>query len=363
MKQSASTTPGIANAGARQLLEAGRLDEALAAASAEADADPSNVEALYLKAVAERYLNRTQAALETVARLQALEPRFARAYQEEGHLQKALGDTARAVAAYRRAVELNRALMASWRELAALEAHRGNRAAQQAAQAEYERLAELPAELVSVTSLFQEGKLFQAENLCRDFLRRHPRHVEAMRLLARIGMKLFIYDDAEFLLESCVEFAPDNWLCRRDYVEILHKRQKFEQAAAQAAALRDRFPGNPAFELSYANECVAVGRFDAALSIYDRVIERHGELEQPLLARGHVLKTVGRLDEAVASYRNASRARADFGDAFWSLANLKTYRFTDEEIAAMERYVDDGRTALTDRFQLSFALGKAWEDR
>jgi tetratricopeptide (TPR) repeat protein len=346
--------------GARQLLQAGKLEEALAAASA---ADASDPEALYIKGVAERYLGRTNEALATVARLQELEPRFARAWQEEGHLRKSLGDTAAAVSAYRRAVELNRGLIASWRELAALETRRGNRDAQQAAQAEYERLAELPPELVTVTSLLQEGKLFQAENLCRDFLRRYPQHVEAMRLLARIGMKLFIYDDAEFLLESAVEFAPDNWLVRRDYVEILHKRQKFERALAQAELLRSRFPGNPMFELSYANECVATGRFDTALEVYGRVIEGHGELEQPHLARGHVLKTVGRLDEAVEAYRNAWRARGDFGDAFWSLANLKTYRFTDAEIAAMERYVDDGRTATADRFHLCFALGKAWEDR
>ncbi|HEX2139509.1 MAG TPA: sulfotransferase [Woeseiaceae bacterium] len=346
--------------GARRLLEAGRLEEALAAARA---ADSSNPDALYIKGVAERYLGRTDEALATVARLQALEPRYARAYQEEGHLRKSLGDAAGAIGAYRRAVELNRALIAAWRELAALEGRRGSREAQAVAEAEYRRLSELPPELVTVTSLIQEGKLFQAERLCRDYLGRHPHHIEAMRLLARLGMKLFIYDDAEFLLESCVEFAPENWLCRRDYVEVLHKRQKFEQALGQAKTLRDRFPGNPAFELSYANECVAVGRFEEALSVYDRVIEKHRDMEQPHLARGHVLKTVGRLDEAIASYRSAWRVRADFGDAFWSLANLKTYRFTDEEIAAMERHVDDGRTAITDRFHLSFALGKAWEDR
>ena len=344
-------------AAARRLLQAGKLEEALAEANA---AGSSNPEALYIKGVAERYLGRTDHALATVARLQEAAPRFARAWQEEGHLRKSLGDSGGAVSAYRRAVQLNRGLIAAWRELASLETRRDLQAA---AKAEYRRLAELPPELVSVTSMVQEGKLFEAENLCRDFLRRQPHHVEAMRLLARIGMKLFIYDDAEFLLESGVEFEPDNWLCRRDYVEILHKRQKFEQAAEQAEVLRERFPGNPAFELSYANECVAVGRFDAALEVYDRVIVRHGDLEQAHLARGHVLKTIGRPDEAVTSYRNAWRVRADFGDAFWSLANLKTYRFTDEEIAAMERYVDDGRTALVDRFQMNFALGKAWEDR
>ncbi|MGH8192789.1 MAG: tetratricopeptide repeat-containing sulfotransferase family protein [Woeseiaceae bacterium] len=348
---------------ARQLLGAGRLDEALAIARALAEGDTASPDALYLQAVAERYLGRAEAALATVTRLKALEPRFARAYQEEGHLYKARGEVALAIAAYRRAVELNRGLIASWRELATLESRQGNPDAHAVAQAEYRRLAGLPPELVNVTSLIQEGKLFQAERLCREFLRTHPHHIEAMRLLARLGMKLFIYDDAEFLLESCVKFAPGYWLARKDYVEVLHRRQKFEPALAQAALLRDRFPGNPAFELGYANELVAVGQFDRALEIYDRVIADHVELDQPHRARGHVLKTVGRFEEAIESYRNAYRTRPDFGDAYWSLANLKTYRFTDDEIAAMDRRLEDPQTGTVDRFHLCFALGKAWEDR
>jgi len=348
---------------ARRLLEAGKLEDALASAQAAAGVDPSNPEPLYLKAVAERYLRLPAAALETLRQLQQVEPRFARAYQEQGHLYKTMGKVPEAIAAFRRAVELNRGLIASWRELKELHARQGTQAEHAVAEAEYRRLAALPAELVSVTSLVQEGKLFQAETLCREFLRNHPHHIEAMRLLARLGMKLFIYDDAEFLLESCVQFAPDYWLARSDYVEVLHRRQKFEKALEQAAVLRERFPGNPPFELSYANECVAVGRFEDALHIYDRVIADHAELGQPHLARGHVLKTVGRLEEAVESYQNAYRTRVDFGDAYWSLANLKTWRFTDSEISAMRRSLDDPQTSTVDRFHLFFALGKALEDR
>lgn len=348
---------------ARRLLEAGRLEEAEAAAREAVVERPSDPEPLYVLAVAQRYLGGLRAALETLGRLKELEPRYARAWQEEGHVALALGDRARAVAAYRRAVELNRGLAASWRELAALCREEGNAEGHAAADAEYRRLAALPTELVTVTSLLQEGKLFEAERLCRDFLRARPHHVEAMRLLARIGMKLFIYDDAEFLLESCVTFEPDNWIARSDYVEVLHRRQKYEKALGQAKLLRDRFPGNPAFELGLANAAVAAGELDDAIRAYEEVIAAHPELHQPHLARGHALKTVGRLDEAIASYRNAWRSRPDFGDAWWSLANLKTYRFPDDEIAVMERQVGRPDIAAEDRFHLAFALGKAREDR
>jgi hypothetical protein len=184
-----------------------------------------------------------------------------------------------------------------------------------------------------------------------------------MRLLAMLGMKLFVYDDAEFLLESCVEFAPDYWLARYDYINVLHKRQKFEKALEQATILLDYHPDNHAFQLAFANENVAVGNFDRALEVYDKVIERHPRFAQPYLSRGHALKTIGRIEEAIESYRSAYRVKPDFGDAFWSLANLKTYRFPDDEIARMLRQLEDPATSNVDRFHLCFALGAAYEAR
>ena len=348
---------------AKQFLQDGKLKEAIEAAQVELSDNPSNAEALYVQAVAERYLGKPKSALATLDALKSVSPNYARAYQEEGHNRKQLGDPSGATTAYQRAVEHNRGLIASWRELAALYQQQNNQQGFAVAKAEHSRLTNLPAELVSVTSLIHDGKLFQAEKLCRAFLAQHPHHIEAMRLLAMLGVKLFIYDDAEFLLESCVEFAPDYWLARFDYINILHRRRKFEKALEQATILRKRYPGNQAFELAYANENVAVGQFETALEIYDQVIAKNLLLEQPYLARGHALKTLGRLEEGIESYRSAYRARPDFGDAYWSLANLKMYRFTDEEIDRMEGQVESPKTSLVDRFHLCFALGKAYEDR
>jgi len=359
-------TPGAAGAGAetaRQALQAGRLQEALNLSQAQLAGDPADVEALYVHAVALRYMGRQRAALAVLQQLKAVDPQYARAYQEAGHNLLRLGEWARAQAAFQRAIELNRALPASWRELAALYRRHGMPSAADTAQAEFDRLQQLPAELVSVSSLIQESKLFQAETLCRGFLRKCPHHVEAMRLLAVLGMKLFIYDDAEFLLESCVEFEPDHWLARHDYVNVLHKRQKYEKALEQARILHQAFPDNHAFELALANENVAVGNFDTALSLYDRIVQLRPQLEYPHLSRGHALKTVGKLDAAIESYRSAYRARPGFGDAYWSLANLKTYRFSDAEISAMHQHLDDPSTATVDRYHLCFALAAAYEAR
>jgi tetratricopeptide (TPR) repeat protein len=361
-RQPADETPDAVSR-ARQLLQGGKLKAALALAKAELLDNPENYEALYIEAVAYRYLLQPGQALKSLEKLKERKPAYARAYQEEGHNLKQLGKPQQALSAYQRAVDLNHALIASWRELAILHKHNGNQREFDLAQAEYSRLSALPSELVSVASLIHEGKLYRAEKLCRAYLQKHPHHIEAMRLLAMLGMKLFVYDDAEFLLESCVEFAPDYWLARYDYVNVLHKRQKFEKALQQAKILLDTYPHNHAFQLAYANENVAVGNFDTALDIYNRVIEKHPAFAQPYLSRGHALKTVGRLEDAIESYRSAYRTKPDFGDAYWSLANLKTYRFPDGEISRMLQQVEDSATSNVDRFHMCFALGAAYEAR
>ena len=348
---------------AQQLLQVGKLGEALRAAEQELVDNPQDVDSLYCKAVAQRYLGRQSDALQTLEKLKAINPHYARAFQEAGHNHKQLGDLGRAREAYQQAVDLNRALIASWRELVAIYKQQEARQAYAAAKAEYDRLSILPPELVTVTSLIQENKLYRAEKLCRDFLQKTPHHIEAMRLLAILGMRLFVYDDAEFLLESCVELQPDYWLARLDYVKVLHKRQKFEKALEQAIILRDRFPGNYVFDLTFANQSVAIGNFEEALRVYDKVIAANPDFDQTFVSRGHALKTIGRIDEGIESYRAAYRVRADYGDAYWSLANLKTYRFTDEEIAQMRAQIERPETPADDRFHLCFALGKALEDR
>ena len=105
---------------AKQLLRGGRLKEALQATRAELLDNPTNVEALYIHAVTLRYLDQPGQALVTLEQLKAQQPAHARAWQEEGHNFKLLGDFKRATAAYQRAVDLNHALLASWRELAEL---------------------------------------------------------------------------------------------------------------------------------------------------------------------------------------------------------------------------------------------------
>ncbi len=360
--QRASSAEAIIDAGKR-LLQDGAFARAAAAMESLLDAEPGNVDALYILAVAQRYAGHIGEAQLTLAQLLEIEPTHARAFQEQGHCHRAGGDNDRAIAAFDRAVAANPALVASWRALVELNLAAGRREAEALARNQLDWLASLPPPLVSVASFMHEGKLYKAERLCRHFLQTNGHHLEAMRMLAELGTRFQVLDEAEFILESCVALEPEFHPGRFDYVNVLHKRQKFAQALDQAGQLRDKAPGIPHFEMLYANQNLAVGNFETALGIYDVLAAARPDNHQVSLTRGHALKTIGRQAEAVAAYRQAYASKPDFGDAYWSLANLKTYRFDDTEIAAMQAAEAARATSIVDRYHLCFALGKALEDR
>jgi len=349
---------------ARGLMEKRQFAPALAAAKAMLAEVPENRDVLYILAVCQRYLGRIADALATLGRLEQLHPQYARLFQERGHCHRACGDTAAAIKAYQRAVALNEALPATWKALHELLRSAGRDAEADNARLLVEHLAGLPPAIISASSLFAEGDVYGAERLVRQFLLTQPQHIEGMRLLGRIGVQLDVLDDAEFLFESVLAFAPDYHAARYDYGNVLSQRHKYAQALKEAEKLREIEPGNRNFRILYANACVGLGDHERALSTYRELLrDRPHRPEELQLSIAHALKTLGRQQEAIESYRAAAAAQPSFGDAYWSLANLKTYRFTDEELARMRS--EEAQTDLSriDRYHLCFALGKALEDR
>lgn len=328
------------------------------------DLDPYHeVEAGYLLAVSRRYRKDLPGALEALSRLLKTRPDHARAYQEEGYCHLAMNRLDEATRGFANAVEHNPALLTSWKALAKLHEVGGRGERARFARTQADHLAGLPPEVRGAMDLLYEGKLRKAEGVCRRFLKSHPRHVEAMRLLAEVGIRLKVYDDAEFLLESCVEFEPDHIGARMDYLKILNRKSKFAKACEQARILLEKQPQNPAFELSMASALTGLGRFDEGIERYRKSLDRTPDKPGVHVMLGHAHKATGQLDAAIAAYREAYRLRPEYGDAYWSLANTKTYRFGDDEISRMREQADDPEVPVDDRTHLCFALGKACEDR
>ncbi len=170
-------------------------------------------------------------------------------------------------------------------------------------------------------------------------------------------------DDAELLLEAVLTLAPDYRAARYDYADTLVRRHKYAPAREQVGQLLALDPGNPDYRSLAATIAVGLGEHDRAIALYrDMLADTPGSPDVNLWL-AHALKTVGRVPEAIDAYRAAAAARPDFGDAYWSLANLKTYRFTDEEMGQMRAGEAAPATGAADRYHLCFALGKALEDR
>ena len=346
----------------RELANGRRPAAALAAAERLAAEVPENRDVLHLIASNQRRLNRIADALASLDRLERLHPQFSRLYQERGHCFVTLRDAPRAISAFLRGVNINPALPQSWAMLERLYRMTGDEKNAATAARHVALLANLPPEVAQATGLFCDGELTPAENIVRAYLLKNGNHVEAMRLLARIGIARDVLDDAELLLEAVLELEPDYRAARHDYALVLVERHKYQRARAELEKLLALEPENRNFRALYARACVGLGEHHKAIPLYRELLVGAPQPADLHLSIAHSLKTIGRREEAVESYRAAAAVRPNFGDAYWSLANLKTYRFLDAEIAHMRAAEAAPGTPLGDRYHLCFALGKALED-
>src|SRR6266403_4840493 len=351
----------------RGLVQVHRFGEAVTAAGSLRTLYPENRDVLYLLAVAQRHGGRIADALNTLADMERHHPRASRLYQERGHCHVALKDAPRAIEAYQHAVQINPALPAAWDMLERLYTMVGDDEHRQVAAAHFKKLKSVPPDVITATGLFCEGDLSASEKLIRAFLLRHGDHVEAMRLLARIGVAREVLDDAEILLAAALKMAPDYIELRRDYACVLLDRHKHAEAIAQLDDLLKIDPKNIDYRTLRATATVGLGDHEGGLRRFVDVLAdtiQKSPLAADLhLSIAHSLKTLGRRAESIDEYRKAIEVRPNFGDAYWSLANLKTYEFSAEEITQLEAAEADPSTALIDRYHLCFALGKAYEDR
>jgi tetratricopeptide (TPR) repeat protein len=147
-------------------------------------------------------------------------------------------------------------------------------------------------------------------------------------------------------------------------VQLLSKLGKFSQAKQQAEILLNEHPNNLQYLAAKASAMVGVGEVDQAIILYQQVLnDARSDLPGIQLLLGHAFKANGNIEQAVAAYQQAYKIRADFGDAYWSLANTKTYRFTDNELALMQNELSKVDIEQDDKSHLEFALAKVYEDR
>lgn len=357
------TAPAIDQEKIQKLIQQGKLPDALLALDALPEEKQESQMGLYMRAVCLRHLKHWKDAEAVLHQLINLSPSYGRGFQELGHLYRDTERAQEAVGAYATASYLNPSLKASWTgQYRLLDPVRSKDRVGQVKE-RIDWLDSLPPVLMASLDMLHEGKLIKAEQLCRRFMQQNPQHIEGMRLLADIAIRQGVLEDAEFLLESAVAFAPDNQRARIDYIQALSKRQRFQRASDEANSLLEESPENPQFQSLYAIQSMQLGDYQTALDLFDQILERIPQDPVTHVSKGHALKTGGKTAEAVASYQSAIAAQPLHCEAWYSLANLKTYQFDDEQIQTMLDLDTNPRLAGQDRVYLQFALGKAFEDK
>jgi tetratricopeptide (TPR) repeat protein len=218
-------------------------------------------------------------------------------------------------------------------------------------------------DLMAAALALYENRLHDAEPILKSHLKRNPFDVAAIRMLAELAGRIGRFADAENLLRRAVELAPAFVPARSNLALVLYRQGRPEEAIAELDHLLENDPEDIGAANLKAAAAGRIGDYSEAVALYEMVLKSKPAQEKIWLSYGHVLKTVGRRDDSVSAYRKAVDLKPEYGEAYWSLANLKTVRFSDDELAMMQAQLARVDIAVDDRFHLEFALGKAFEDR
>lgn len=350
------------------LKHAARLLTAQPALAAEQAAEilkvvPGHPGAMLLHAVAQRGCGDLPAALRGLDELCRRQPRWAEAQFELGVTLGLAGDGEAAIAALRRAVALKPDLPDAWRALADHLAGAGDVAGADEACARHIKAATRDPRLLAPAAALVENRIPEAEALLRAHLLGHPTDVAALRMLAEVAARLQRWRDSEALLERCLELAPGFDAARHNYALVLNRQGKASAALPHVDQLLARDPRNPGYRSLKAAVLVNLGDYAESARIYERVLAEFPRQPKVWMSYGHSLKTTGRLDEAVAAYRGAIAREPTLGEAWWSLANLKTFAFAATDVGALRDALERDDLSEEDRLHFEFALGKALEDQ
>jgi len=348
-----------------------RSGDAMAAASICDEAlreFPGDANMLCVAARASLVLRRFEESGKRAEEAIRLYPEFANAHDVYGDLLLATGRAGLAVDEYETTLRLDPARPATLqkidraRQLAGESHAQDTQPASTRVRAPRSRMA-FEARIREAERQARDGSPDKAEKIYRDILKRDPDHVEAARLLAGIAVHHERYREAEVFLQRAVKMAPDYLRAWADLANAQRELDKIEDAIASATRVMELAPDVAESHMLYASVIGLAGWHEDAIEMYRKAIAASPGRAGAMCSMAHHLKTIGRQEEAIVQYRAAIAARPDHAEAYWSLANLKTFRFADTEVDAMEALLGDRHLPDLSRSQVHNALGFEYEAR
>jgi tetratricopeptide (TPR) repeat protein len=323
---------------------------------------PDQPQALLLLGVARRKSGDARGASEVLESLAARQPNWAAAHYELGLTFGADGKGDAAVTALRRALALKPDLGDAWRALGDHLTAIGDAQGADAAYAQHIRFSSQNPRLLEAGAALCDNRIAVAEALLREHLKQFPTDVAAIRMLAEVAARLGRMADSETLLRRCLELAPSFAGARHNLALVLHRQHKPEQALVEINRLLELEPKNPGYRNLKAAILGSVGEYAKSIEIYSQMLAEYPNQAKAWMSYGHALKTAGHQDQSIKAYRKSIEINPGLGETYWSLANLKTFRFSASDLDAMRTQLRSGDLTEEDRFHFHFAIGKALED-
>ena len=336
--------------------------QAMDAAHRALQISPDHPLALLVQGIAQRMLHELDGAVTTLRRLIQIQPGAGLAHYELGLTLAAQGQGEPAVSSLRSAVQLSPNIPGAWRTLADHLSAMGDTCGADQARVRHLVAATRDPNLMRAGGALAANDIPLAEATLRDYLKRHPTDVAAIRMLAEVAARIGRYADAEVLLCRCLELAPGFLEARAHYAMVLNRQNRNLEALAELDGMLALDAHNPNHRNLKASILVSIGEFRQATELYAGLVAEYPQKAKLWLSYGHTLKTSGRVEEAIGAYRRCLTIAPEFGDAWFTLANLKTYRFAAADIGTMQGALKREPTSTDDHVHLHFALGKAYED-
>jgi predicted Zn-dependent protease len=338
------TDPGLAAEQAAEILKAA----------------PGHPVAGLMLGTANRLTGKTETALQVLETLTRAQPNWAAAHYE---LALTLISARKpALASLRRAVALKPDMPDAWRTLGDQLWIEGDLRGADAAYAQHIKASTKDPRLMNAALALCENQIGQAELLLREHLKKFPTDVAAIRMFAEVAGRLSRYKDAENLLARCLELAPGFNGARYNYAMALYRLNKSVAALQQIDILTASEPRNSGYRNLKAVVLANIGDYQESLEIYADVLAKHPDQARIWMSYGHALATAGRAQESIAAYRRCIALVPSLGEAYYSLANLKTFRFDEREVQTMRAQLQVAGITKEDSGHFHFALGKALED-
>ncbi|MEM7359352.1 MAG: sulfotransferase [Pseudomonadota bacterium] len=347
-----------------ELINSGQIQQALVLCRERLQHTPDDISMIALLGATLLKTGKLSEAEQQLRRAIELAPSFAKPHEDLGFLLFEGGRIDEAINVLQTATRLDPNSELGFMTLGRALASKGQ--GEQADQA-FEAAFELNPErkrLALAAEAQRDGKVDEAEEQYRMLLTEFPNNVDALRLLAGIFGSQTRYDEAEPLLRRAIGLAPDYTLAILDLGKLLTEQHRYVEAVEvlQQAAVME--PDRPKTHYLLAAALAPLGQTDASLEAYQRTLELRADHAGALLGVGHTLKTLGKQAEAIDAYRECIKWRPDNGESYWSLANLKTYQLTTEDITAMQACIER-EDEISDQSMVNFlfALAKASEDQ